>query len=84
MSKPNKGITKVFEGFNKLINDLLLHGKYYEVKEINIKFMLTLADHLEHKVATIMEGRNLYKLTLETMYGILKTYELTLFQKKYV
>ncbi|KAL8113782.1 hypothetical protein AgCh_020907 [Apium graveolens] len=33
IAKPKEGITKVFERFNKLKNDLQLHDKYYEVEE---------------------------------------------------
>ncbi|KAL8090009.1 hypothetical protein AgCh_039463 [Apium graveolens] len=47
MAKPKESITDVFKRFNKLINDLQLHEKYYEVKEVNLKFLLTLLDHLE-------------------------------------
>ena len=47
MTKPKESITDVFERFNKLINDLQLHGKYYETHEINLMFLLTLPNHLE-------------------------------------
>ena len=76
MAKANESITEVFERFNKLINDLQLHNKYYETKEVNLKFLLTLPDHLESKISAIREGRDLRKITLQTLYGILKTYEL--------
>ena len=38
MARSNEGLTEVFERFNKLLNDLQLHGKYYEEKEINSEF----------------------------------------------
>ncbi|KAL8092201.1 hypothetical protein AgCh_034479 [Apium graveolens] len=41
------------ERFNKLINDLQLHDKYYEAEEVNLKFLLTLPDHLEQKISAI-------------------------------
>ena len=47
MAKPKESIIDVFERFNKLINDLQLHDKYYEAKEVNLKFLLTLPDHLK-------------------------------------
>ena len=34
-SKPGEGISEVFERYNKLINNLNLHGKFYTIKEIN-------------------------------------------------
>ena len=74
MAKPKESITDVFERFNKLINDLQLHDKFYDVEEVNLKFLLTLLDHLEQKISAIREGRDLSRLTLEVLYGILKTY----------
>ena len=47
MAMPKESITDVFERFNKLINDLQFHDKYYEAGEVNLKFLLTLPDHLE-------------------------------------
>ena len=82
MAKPNESITEVFERFNKLINDLQLHNKYYETKEVNLKFLLTLPDHLESKISAIREGRDLNKITFQTLYGILKTYELEIYQRR--
>ena len=82
MAKSNEGHTEVFERFNKIINDLQLHGKFYDKKEINLKFFFTLPDHLEHKVSAIREGRDMSKATFETLYGVLKIYELELFQKR--
>lgn len=75
-SYSTEGITKVFERYNKLINNLILHGKRYTQKEINRKFMLTLPVHLEHRITAIREGRDIGELSLERIYGVLKTYEL--------
>ena len=82
MAKPNESITKVFERFNKLINELQLHKKYYETKEVNLKFLLTLPNHLESKISAFSEGRDLNKITLQTLYGIRKAYELEFYQRK--
>ena len=53
MAKPKEEITEVIERFNKLINDLQLHDKYYEAEEVNLKFLLALPDHLEQKISAI-------------------------------
>ncbi|KAL8089739.1 hypothetical protein AgCh_039288 [Apium graveolens] len=82
MDKPKEGIIDVFERFNKLINDLQLHDKFYDVEEVNLKFLLTIPDHLEQKIFAIREGRDLSRITLEVLYGVLKTYELEMIQKK--
>ena len=49
-SLPGENITQVFEGYNKLLNDLNLHGKVYTSREVNRNFMLTLSSHLEHNL----------------------------------
>ena len=82
MAKPKEGINEVFERFNKLINDLQLHDKYYEAEEVNLKFLLALPNHLEQKISAIREERDLSRITLEVLYGILKTYELEMMQRK--
>ncbi|KAK1365736.1 hypothetical protein POM88_041297 [Heracleum sosnowskyi] len=82
MAKPGEDLTSMFERFSKLLPELQIHGKYYDRKELNVKFLLTLPDHLEHKTTAIREGRDLKNITFETLYGILKSYELELFQKR--
>ncbi|KAL8092799.1 hypothetical protein AgCh_034883 [Apium graveolens] len=58
-----------------------LHDKYYEA-EVDLKFLLALPDHLEHKISAIRERRDLSRITLKILYGILKTYELEMLQRK--
>ncbi|KAL8088069.1 hypothetical protein AgCh_038001 [Apium graveolens] len=53
MAKPKESITEVFERFNELINDLQLHDKYFEAEEVNLKFLLTIPDHLQQKISAI-------------------------------
>lgn len=72
-------IFEVFERYNKLINDLNLHSKYYPLSEINREF-LKFPPHLEHMVTTIRDSGNLSKISLERLYGVLKTYELVQIQ----
>ncbi|KAL8155394.1 hypothetical protein AgCh_000686 [Apium graveolens] len=78
----SKQIWEKIEILVKLINNLQLHDKYYEAEEVNLKFLLTLPDHLEQKISAIREGRDLSRMTLEVLYGILKTYELEMIQRK--
>ena len=81
-STSEEGISEVFERYNKLINKLNLHGKFYSQKEINRKFLLTLPTHLEHRITAIRESRDLNEVSLERLYGVLKTYELEQIQQK--
>ena len=59
-STSEDGISEVFERYNKLINKLNLHRKFYTQKEINKKFLLTLPTHLEHRITTIRELRDMH------------------------
>ncbi|KAK1377988.1 CCHC-type domain-containing protein [Heracleum sosnowskyi] len=82
MAKPGEDLTSIFERFSKLLTELQIHGKYYDRKELNMKFLLTLPEHLEHRITAIREGRNMNNVTYETLYGVLKSYELELFHKR--
>ena len=81
-STTGEGISEVFERYNKLINKLNLQGKFYTQKEINRKFLLTLPTHLEHRITAIRESRDMNEVSLERLYGVLKTYELEQIQQK--
>ena len=75
-SLPGKNITQVFNRYNKLLNDLNLHGKVYTSREVNRKFMLTLPSHLEHKISSIRERDDINDMSIERLYGKLKTHEM--------
>ena len=81
-STSGEGISEVFERYNKLINKLNLQGEFYTQKEININFLLTLLTHLEHRITAIRESRDMNEVSLERLYGVLKTYELEQIQQK--
>ena len=81
-STSGEGISEVFERYNKLINKLNLQGNFYTQKEINRKFLLTLPTHLEHRITAIRESRDMNEVSLERLYGVLKTYELEQIQQK--
>ncbi|KAL8091512.1 hypothetical protein AgCh_033945 [Apium graveolens] len=79
-----KEILEVFERYNALINNLNINGKYYSIREVNKKFLLTLPTHLEHRITAIREARDLSEISLDRLYGVLKTYELEQIQQKEV
>lgn len=81
MAQPKEGITEVFERFHKLINDLQLSGKVYTKKELNMKFLLTVPTHLEGRVSSLKE-RDMNKISYDVLYGVLKTHEFELIQKR--
>ena len=71
-----ESITQVFKRYNKLLNDLNLHGKVYTSREVNRKFMLTLTSHLEHKISSIRERDDINDRSIERLYGKIKTHEM--------
>ena len=83
-SLPGENITQVFERYNKLLNDLNLHGKIYTSREVNRKFMLTLPSHLEHKISSIRERDDINDMSIERLYGKLKTHEMEQEQRQII
>ena len=75
-SLSGESITQVFERYNKLLNGLSLQGKTYPIRETNRKFMLTLTHHVEHKISAIRERDDIHTMSLEKLYGKLRTYEM--------
>ena len=71
-----ESITQVFKQYNKLLNELSIQGKTYPLREINRKFMLTLPYHVEHKISSIHERDDIHTMSLEKLYGKLRTYEM--------
>ena len=83
-SLPGENISQVFERYNKLLNDLNLHGKIYSSRELNRKFMLTLPSHLEHKISSIRERDDINEMSIERLYGKLKTHEMEQEQRQII
>ena len=83
-SLPGENISQVFERYNKLLNNLNLHGKLYSSREVNRKFMLTLPSHLEHKISSIRERDDINEMSIERLYGKLKTHEMEQEQRQII
>lgn len=81
MAIPKEGIIEVFERFNKLINELQLHEKFYSNKELNINFLLTVSNHLKSRV-NLLKDRDLNRTTYDVQYENLKSHELELIQAR--
>ncbi|KAL8097342.1 hypothetical protein AgCh_030472 [Apium graveolens] len=75
-SKADESLTDLYDRFVKLLNDLSLVDKEYDLEDSNLKFLLTLPESWDLKSTTIRDNYALDETTLDEIYGMLKTYEL--------
>ncbi|KAL8103854.1 hypothetical protein AgCh_028153 [Apium graveolens] len=67
--------------FAKLLNDLSLVDKEYDLEDSNLKFLLALPENWDLKSTTIRDNYDLTETTLDEIYGMLKTHELEMDQR---
>ncbi|KAL8156038.1 hypothetical protein AgCh_001204 [Apium graveolens] len=80
-SKANVSLTDLYDRFVKLLNDLSLVNKEYDLEDSNLKFLLALPECWDLKATTIRDNYNLDETTLDEIYGMLKTHELEMEQR---
>ncbi|KAL8155610.1 hypothetical protein AgCh_000848 [Apium graveolens] len=80
-SKPDESLTGLYDRFVKLLNDLSLVDKEYDLEDTNLKFLLALPESWDLKATTIRDNYALDETTLDEIYGMLKTYELEMDQR---
>ncbi|KAL8114593.1 hypothetical protein AgCh_021454 [Apium graveolens] len=80
-SKADESLTDLYNRFVKLLNDLSLVDKEYDLKDSNLKFLLALPENWDLKSTTIRDNYDLTETTLDEIYGMLKTYELEMDQR---
>ncbi|KAL8092289.1 hypothetical protein AgCh_034545 [Apium graveolens] len=80
-SKANESLTDLYDRFVKLLNDLSLVNKEYDLEDSNLKFLLALPKCWDLKATTIRDNYNLDETTLDEIYGMLKTHELEIEQR---
>ncbi|KAL8102471.1 hypothetical protein AgCh_027098 [Apium graveolens] len=64
----------------RMLNDLSLVNKEYDLEDSNLKFLLALREKQEFKVTSIRDNYELEEIYLDEIYGILKTHELEMEQ----
>ncbi|KAL8100675.1 hypothetical protein AgCh_032798 [Apium graveolens] len=79
-SKANESLNDLYDIFVKLLNDLSLVDKEYDLEDSNLKFLLALPECWDLKATTIRDNYNLDETTLDEIYGMLKTHELEMEQ----
>ncbi|KAL8088518.1 hypothetical protein AgCh_038340 [Apium graveolens] len=75
-SRDNESLTEIYDRFQKLLNDLSLVDKEYDLEDSNLKFLLALPEKWDYKVTSIRDNYELDKTPLDEIYGVLKTHEL--------
>ena len=81
MAQPKESITEMFERFYRLVTELQMNMKAYSTKELNLKLLLSTPNHQEQRVISLRE-RYFNKISYDVLYGVLKTHELELLQKR--
>ena len=80
-SKTGESLTDLYDRFVKLLNDLSLVDKEYDLEDSNLKFLLALPEKWDLKVTTIRDNHDLEEMSLDDIFGRLKTYELEMEQR---
>ncbi|KAL8147964.1 hypothetical protein AgCh_005335 [Apium graveolens] len=80
-SKADDSLTDLYDRFAKLLNDLSLVDKEYDLEDSNLKFLLALPENWNLKSTTIRDNYDLTETTLDEIYGMLKTHELEMDQR---
>jgi len=80
-SKADESLTDLYDRFAKLLNDLSLVDKEYDLEDSNLKFLLALPENWDLKSTTIRDNYDLTETTLDEIYGMLKTHELEMDQR---
>ncbi|KAL8093227.1 hypothetical protein AgCh_035208 [Apium graveolens] len=80
-SKSNESLTDLYDRFVKILNDLSLVDKEYDIEDSNLKFLLALPESWDLKATIIRDNYNLEETTLDEIYGMLKTHELEMEQR---
>ncbi|KAL8100822.1 hypothetical protein AgCh_032895 [Apium graveolens] len=80
-SKADESLTDLYDRFAKLLNDLSLVDKEYDLEDSNLEFLLALPENWDLKLTTIIDNYDLTETTLDEIYGMLKTHELDMDQR---
>ncbi|KAK1373841.1 hypothetical protein POM88_030034 [Heracleum sosnowskyi] len=80
-SRSDESLTDTYDRFCKLLNDLSLVDKEYDLEESNLKFLLSLSERWDLKATTIQDNYDLAETDFDEIYGLLKTHELEIEQR---
>ena len=80
-AKSDESLTDTYDRFVKLLNDLSLVDKEYDLEDSNLKFLLALPEKWDLKATIIRDNYELGEMELDEVYGMLKTHELEMEQR---
>ena len=80
-SKTGESLKDLYDRFVKMLNDLSLVDKEYDLEDSKLKFLLALLEKWDLKVTTIRDNHHLGEMSLDDIFGRLKTYELEMEQR---
>ena len=78
----NESLTEIYDRFLALLNELSLVGKEYEAEDSNTKFLLALPEEWDLQTTVIRHKYDLDTMSLDEIYGILRTHDLEVEQRK--
>lgn len=81
-AKSNNTIKELYDRFIKLLIEMTIFGKVYDSEETNTKFIRALSEEWDNKTTTMRGVRDLDEISLEELYGRLKTYDMEMQQRK--
>ena len=79
--KENEIIAEMITRFTNIVNGLEALGKTYKESEKVMKILRSVPSKWHTKVTTIQEAKDLTKLPMEELIGLLMTYEINLAKK---
>ena len=81
-AKSDESLTDVYDRFLTLLNELALVGQMYPNEFSNTKFLRSLPEEWDVQTSIIIYGNDLETVSLDELYGMLKTHDLELQQRK--
>ena len=81
-AKADESLTEVYDRFLSLLNELSLVGKVYDYEDSNTKFLRALSEDWDTQTSIIRHQYDLNEISLDEIYGMLKTHDMELQQRK--
>ena len=82
-AKADESLTEVYDRFLSLLNELSLVGKVYDFEDSNTKFLRALTEDWDTQTSILRHQYDLNEISLDEIYGMLKTHDMELQQRKY-